>query len=439
MNLLRSPPNNCMASPADPGNHPNIAWLSTDTTKYIFAATTQYACTPCTSMSTILNVHHCDEAVAPDTVHSSTPDVDSRVNVTHFFDGCDSLVCSIYGISGQHLVNNLEDDIHVQGAPTKSDSDCTLVEISEKLQDITVIYAMNDLVPYLGLLYMVVGSLLQGMDCFQFISSPKLAILFSVYGEKVTASMPRGFAITLTNPNTGAFTYTGDAFVQCWESTPLENVTWFPPDQNLPPSQPSLHLLYKLHAQDSLEAMSIKDVECLEERVILSLESNGQFEFEDSFLAMKICYPLGTLLFACQIDGCSPEVCSHILSVSPSFAPSLPNDFLYNTEMGYLMGDSTKHLKSLTKDNFQLVLVKTGGTQFANIKSKVLSICLPRISCIRVWLVLETGSTQLANVESKISSIHRPRIFCITQFLNLLNSSSEDASPFPYDRGKMVP
>jgi len=185
--------------------------------------------------------------------------------------------------------------------------------------------------------------------------------------------------------------------------------------------------------------MSIKDVECLEEGVILSLESNGGFEFEDSFLAMKICYPLGTLLFACQIDGCSPEVCSHILSVSPSFAPSLPNDFLYNTEMGYLMGDITKHLKSLTKDNFQLVLVKTGGTQFANIKSKVLSICLPRISCIRVWLVLETGSTQLANVESKISSIHQPRIFCITQFLNLLNSSSEDASPFPYDRGKTVP
>jgi len=153
----------------------------------------------------------------------------------------------------------------------------------------------------------------------------------------------------------------------------VENVFWFPPDKNLPPSQPSLHLLYKLHDQDSLEAMSLKDVEYIEEKVILSsAESNGEFGIEDSLLAMEICDPLGMLLFACQIDGCSQEVCSHILSIPPSFSPSLSKDFLYNTEMGYWMGDSTKYLKSLTKDNFQLALVKTGDPQFANIKSKVL-------------------------------------------------------------------
>jgi len=45
----------------------------------------------------------------------------------------------------------LEENIHVQGAPTKSGSDCAPVQISEKLQDITLIYPMNNLT--LKLLY----------------------------------------------------------------------------------------------------------------------------------------------------------------------------------------------------------------------------------------------------------------------------------------------
>jgi len=52
------------------------------------------------------------------------------------------------------------------------------------------------------------------------------------------------------------------------------------------------------------------------------------------------------------------------------------------------MGDSTKYLKSLTRDNFQLVLVQTDGTQCASIESKVLSIHLPRIFCITKFLNL---------------------------------------------------
>jgi len=214
MNLLRLLPNS-----ADPGNSPTIAWLSTDTTKHIFAVTTQHACTPCTPMSTILNmhlkspnpamnVHHCDEAVAPDIEHSSTSAIDNRVTVAHLFNGCDSLVCRIYGnSSGKQLVTTLEENIHIQGAPTKSDSDCTPVEISEKLQDIPLIHAMNDLAPHLGLLhsnpalYMVVWSHLQGVDSFQSISFPQLAILLPVYGEiKATASMPKGYTSILTNP-----------------------------------------------------------------------------------------------------------------------------------------------------------------------------------------------------------------------------------------------
>jgi len=177
------------------------------------------------------------------------------------------------------------------------------------------------------------------------------------YGEiKTTASMPKGYAVTLTNPNTDGFTSAADVFVQSWESTAMEHVTWFPPDKNLPPCQPRLHLLYMLHAQDFLEAMSLKDVEdveYLEEKIILSsAESDGRLGIEDSLLAMEICDPLDTLLFAYQIDRCSQEDCSHILSVPPSFAPSLSKDFLYNLEMGCLMGDSTRLLKSLTKDNF---------------------------------------------------------------------------------------
>ncbi len=105
-------------------------------------------------------------------------------------------------------------------------------------------------------------------------------------------------------------------------------------------------------------------------------------------LAIKICDLLGTLLFAYQIDGCSQEVCSHILSLPPAYAPSLSR---------FEMGHSTKYLMSIARDNFQLVLVKTDGSH-----------------CV--------------NIESKVLSIHLIRIFCITKFLNLLNASSEHAS-----------
>jgi len=160
------------------------------------------------SLNPALNVHHCEEAVAPDTVYSSTSAFDSKTTAVHLLDDCDSLVYIIYGTnSGKQLVTTLENNVHIQCAPTKSDSDCTLVEISEKLQDIPLIYAMNDLVPHLGLLYsnpalyMVVGSHLQGVDSFQAITFPQLAILLPVYGEiKATASMPKGYTSILTNP-----------------------------------------------------------------------------------------------------------------------------------------------------------------------------------------------------------------------------------------------
>ncbi len=131
--------------------------------------------------------------------------------------------------------------------------------------------------------------------------------------------MPKGYAITLTHSNAGGFTSTVDTFVQHRESTAGENAPWFPPDKNLSPSHPSLHLFYRLHTQDSLETMSNSNLEYLGEEVVLSsAEIYAEFEFEDSLLVMKICDPLGTLLFSCQIDGCSQE------SVPTSFLVLLP-------------------------------------------------------------------------------------------------------------------
>jgi len=98
-------------------------------------------------------------------------------------------------------------------------------------------------------------------------------------------------------------------------------------------------------------------------------------------------HPFGTLLFDHHvnqnhlIDGWAQEVCSHNLSVSPLYVPFLPQSFLYDMEIifvvdGKIYCDDNKYLKSFAKDNFQLVLVKTvSSSQFTNIESKILSIC----------------------------------------------------------------
>jgi len=119
-------------------------WLSINT-RYAFATAAQHACTPFNTKfkrwfnfpNLGLIVHHCNESVAPDTMHSNTSAIDDKVTVAHLFDDCDSLVCSIYGTnSGKQLVTTLEDIIQVQGAPTKSDSVCIPVEISENPSDL---------------------------------------------------------------------------------------------------------------------------------------------------------------------------------------------------------------------------------------------------------------------------------------------------------------
>ena len=76
------------------------------------------------SQNPALNVPRRHEPVAPDTVFSDTPAVDSGVKHTQVFGGRDSLVADVYPMkSGKQFVDTLEDNIRRRGAMDKLLSD----------------------------------------------------------------------------------------------------------------------------------------------------------------------------------------------------------------------------------------------------------------------------------------------------------------------------
>jgi len=118
--------------------------------------------------------------------------------------------------------------------------------------------------------------------------------------------------------------------------------------------------------------------------------SNGKFGVQES-------QSYDILLFAHHVsqnhlnDGYAQEVCSHTLSISP-YIHSLPKRFLHSMEISFVADDNvysgTKYLESLAKDNFQLAIIKTDGSQFTNVEKIVLSIGLPKIFSITKPLYL---------------------------------------------------
>ena len=94
---------------------PFFGWLPADVVKQTFASTTQYACMP---MSTnhkkqykspfpALNVHHCNEPVAMDTVYSDTPAIGGGETCAQLFFGMESLVTDVEGMKSkkQFVIN----------------------------------------------------------------------------------------------------------------------------------------------------------------------------------------------------------------------------------------------------------------------------------------------------------------------------------------------
>ena len=130
-------------APPDYGSlRPFFGWLPTDIIKRTFNCTTQYACTP---MSTILkkhykspypafNVRRHDESVATDTIFSDTPAIDDGSTMAQLFVGMDSLVTDVYPMkSEKQFVNTLEDNIRQRGAMNRLVSDRAKVEISNRV------------------------------------------------------------------------------------------------------------------------------------------------------------------------------------------------------------------------------------------------------------------------------------------------------------------
>jgi hypothetical protein len=121
------------------GEGPNFGWLPKDVIKKTFAATTQNARMP---HSTILkkhyrspypalNVHRRSEPVATDTVYSDTPAVDCGHTQAQIFVGTKSIV-----ETDKQFVNTLEDNIRRRGAIYKLISDRAQVEIPTRVLDI---------------------------------------------------------------------------------------------------------------------------------------------------------------------------------------------------------------------------------------------------------------------------------------------------------------
>ena len=75
-----------------------------------------------------------NEAVATHTIFSDTPAIDSGVTMAQIFVGKDSLVSDMYPMhSSKQSVNTLEDNIRFRRAMSKLISDCSQVEISNKV------------------------------------------------------------------------------------------------------------------------------------------------------------------------------------------------------------------------------------------------------------------------------------------------------------------
>ena len=132
---------------------PYFGWVNADTIRDTFKYTTQWGASIGTfpmkkhlkSRNPAHNVQRKHEAVAPDTVYSDTPAVDSGVKQTQLFVGKESLISDIYAMtSGNQFVNTLEDNIHRCSAMDKLISDSAKTEISDKVKDILRAYNISD-------------------------------------------------------------------------------------------------------------------------------------------------------------------------------------------------------------------------------------------------------------------------------------------------------
>jgi hypothetical protein len=75
-----------------------------------------------------------DEPVATNTIYSDTLAINCGITSAHLFVGTRTHTANVYPIkSDKQFVNTLLDNITQCGAPTKLISDCTQVEISERV------------------------------------------------------------------------------------------------------------------------------------------------------------------------------------------------------------------------------------------------------------------------------------------------------------------
>ena len=102
-----------------------FGWMNTKTIKKTFESTTQYARIPhgtilkkhYKSPFLALNVKHCDEPIAMDTVFSDTPPIDGGEMCAQIFVGTETLLTDLYGMKNEkQFVNTLEDNIRERGA-----------------------------------------------------------------------------------------------------------------------------------------------------------------------------------------------------------------------------------------------------------------------------------------------------------------------------------
>jgi hypothetical protein len=83
------------------------------------------------SLFLALNVQHCHERVATDTVYSDTPAIDRGETCVQIFVGTETLVIDVYGMKTEkQFVKALEDNIHERVAMSLFPSGRAQVEIS---------------------------------------------------------------------------------------------------------------------------------------------------------------------------------------------------------------------------------------------------------------------------------------------------------------------
>ena len=124
---------------------PQFGWLSSETIKKTFKATTQYGQIPQSTMMKkhfkspfpALNVHRRNEDVATDVIYSDTPAVDSGATAAQVFVGCSTKVITAFGCkTDKEFINTLEDEIRRRGAPNRLVSDSAKALISAKVLQI---------------------------------------------------------------------------------------------------------------------------------------------------------------------------------------------------------------------------------------------------------------------------------------------------------------